>query len=359
MKVFRMHCRWPLALAVMIALVANAHAAEWFDDFSDGNAGDGNPVTWTPYPALPGDYSASSLDYVLTPQDDGSNPGFPDKEQLASSVNDVSFSDTYAQTQTYVDLTAGGTGGNVGLMARFDPATFSGYAGLIDTGDWMGLVRVEFGTQTDLVVGVDPGDFNATSDVMLELTAVGDELTLTAWEVGQPKPAPQITYTDSGSLLTSGGVGIVYAEDTSDTAGVYRWVRASDVPIVDDPSADFDEDGDVDGDDFVAWQAGFGMTSGVTLADGDADGSRFRNDRQQLGSRCRTRADDRPVGEPNGGRTSDGGSTPLHHVVATVARPWANGVERSPTPLRSGERSYACVRACGRYLRKILVERAK
>jgi hypothetical protein len=35
---------------------------------------------------------------------------------------------------------------------------------------------------------------------------------------------------------------------------------------------DFDVDGDVDGDDFLAWQRGLGITTGATLADGDADG---------------------------------------------------------------------------------------
>ena len=34
---------------------------------------------------------------------------------------------------------------------------------------------------------------------------------------------------------------------------------------------DFDNDGDVDGDDFLAWQGGFGTTSGATQSDGDAD----------------------------------------------------------------------------------------
>lgn len=37
-------------------------------------------------------------------------------------------------------------------------------------------------------------------------------------------------------------------------------------------SADFDGDGDVDGSDFLAWQAGFGIESGATAAQGDADG---------------------------------------------------------------------------------------
>ncbi|MEM8946951.1 MAG: choice-of-anchor Q domain-containing protein [Planctomycetota bacterium] len=38
------------------------------------------------------------------------------------------------------------------------------------------------------------------------------------------------------------------------------------------PSADFNQDGDVDGHDFLAWQRGFGATENVTLATGDANG---------------------------------------------------------------------------------------
>ncbi len=37
-------------------------------------------------------------------------------------------------------------------------------------------------------------------------------------------------------------------------------------------SADFDRDGDVDGDDFLQWQIGFGTASGASRSDGDADG---------------------------------------------------------------------------------------
>ena len=37
------------------------------------------------------------------------------------------------------------------------------------------------------------------------------------------------------------------------------------------PSADFDEDGDVDGVDFLAWQVGYGIGIGAQLAQGDAD----------------------------------------------------------------------------------------
>jgi hypothetical protein len=39
-----------------------------------------------------------------------------------------------------------------------------------------------------------------------------------------------------------------------------------------DPSADFDEDGDIDGVDFLTWQNGLGMLLNASHADGDADG---------------------------------------------------------------------------------------
>ena len=36
-------------------------------------------------------------------------------------------------------------------------------------------------------------------------------------------------------------------------------------------AGDFDSDGDVDGDDFLAWQNGFPISTGAALLDGDAD----------------------------------------------------------------------------------------
>jgi hypothetical protein len=37
-------------------------------------------------------------------------------------------------------------------------------------------------------------------------------------------------------------------------------------------SADFNDDGDVDGADFLAWQRGVGLVEGATRGDGDANG---------------------------------------------------------------------------------------
>ncbi len=42
--------------------------------------------------------------------------------------------------------------------------------------------------------------------------------------------------------------------------------------LFDVASADFDEDGDIDGSDFLTWQRGFGTLLGASHADGDSDG---------------------------------------------------------------------------------------
>lgn len=53
------------------------------------------------------------------------------------------------------------------------------------------------------------------------------------------------------------------------TAGNALYSILLNVP--DPPSADFDEDGDIDGRDFLAWQQNFGLAAGATKSQGDAD----------------------------------------------------------------------------------------
>ena len=46
----------------------------------------------------------------------------------------------------------------------------------------------------------------------------------------------------------------------------------SNFPVIPQANADFDADGDVDGEDFLTWQRGSGTTTGAVLGDGDANG---------------------------------------------------------------------------------------
>ncbi len=83
------------------------------------------------------------------------------------------------------------------------------------------------------------------------------------------------------------------------------WIEqtiAANSPVL--SAADFDADGDVDGDDLALWQNGFGTLSGATEVDGDADldgdvdGADFLTWQQQLGSTAPSLASSQAVSEP-------------------------------------------------------------
>ena len=59
-----------------------------------------------------------------------------------------------------------------------------------------------------------------------------------------------------------------YPEFSNDPFGEFFTYVIGDAPT---SEADFDEDGDVDGDDFLLWQTGFGTESGADKMDGDWD----------------------------------------------------------------------------------------
>lgn len=72
-------------------------------------------------------------------------------------------------------------------------------------------------------------------------------------------------YSNTGSVGgISGNVDLNVFEGTIDE--LYEFVAVPQTP-----TADFDNDGDVDGKDFLAWQRGYGLTSGATRAQGDAN----------------------------------------------------------------------------------------
>ena len=116
--------------------------------------------------------------------------------------------------------------------------------------------------------------------LQIDVTLTGAEtftMTLT------PLDAPEKAFTGSGSLANTGSGAI-------DGIEFMHWASPTPVP---DPnaydtdffirslevtgdapaeSADFDNDGDVDGADFLAWQRGLGTITGATPAMGNADG---------------------------------------------------------------------------------------
>ncbi len=249
-------------LAVTLALLSNGNrvsAVGWYDDFNDGNAEDGNPVTWT-YNELgltPGNYDASSGDYALSAP---GGPTFNDDTLVASVAQPIGT--TYARTRAVIQPGSmpDEVGGNVGLVVRFDPFTFSGYAAVLDDGEQWSIVRVDFGDIIP-IAGSDGSGIDAMTDVMMELEAVGSTLSLYMWRPTDPKPATPIASVDDASY-TAGRSGIVYNEDDDNTTGVFRFAAAQDTPFA-NLACDFDNDVrcDITDIDLLAMEASSGGTN--------------------------------------------------------------------------------------------------
>jgi hypothetical protein len=251
--------RWILALLIAACLPTVSFAAGWLDDFNDGSATDGNPLTWLEdlggSGLFPGDYNASSGDYVLKPTADG-----VDSSIMISLVPTTTFSNVYMRTQGTVlpdPSNPANVGGNLVLLGRVDPTTLTGYLVYFDVSGNLNLQILAGGDTLDIGTTWD-SPFNASSEVVVEMDIVGNQLSAYAWLADDPagKPAePQVTATDD--TFAAGISGIAFAEDDDGTTGVYRYVAAQDTPFVDATPGDFNGDSAVDGADFITWQRGF------------------------------------------------------------------------------------------------------
>ena len=193
------------------------------DTFDDGDAEDGMPVTWVPGA---GTWDASSGDYTVR------GPALKESWVPEHILGDTSI-------RTRVRLSGEGLPGRgVSIQFRKQGGNFgNGYAGSLLANGTIGFARV----QPFTILGAAIAPFEVLSqDVMLQIDAFGDELSLWAWPVGEPMPAsPQVVVNDD--TYTEGGVGVF----SNETAGVstFRFVHVADTHI---PFLDFNIDGAVD-----------------------------------------------------------------------------------------------------------------
>jgi hypothetical protein len=207
---------WFLAIAISAAASANTI---FYDNFNDGNAEDGMPVTWVPVPGFPGTFDASSGDFFLAPSDRAITAGVP-----ALTLGDASI-----RTQVRI-LEPSAPGGGVELLARGDRATLVAYlAGLNE----QGAVYIR---RSDV-----PGNFASTNtslrpldeDILMQLDVFGTSLRLWAWPADEPMPSAPLVTAKDGSL-SQGEVGIDYFSlQPSSMLGsaVFRFVHVAGVHI--------------------------------------------------------------------------------------------------------------------------------
>jgi hypothetical protein len=250
-----------MSLLLTVAVAPSAGAVSWFDDFNDGNAEDGNHVTWTfnELGATPGTYDASSGDYILSNAD-----GADENSSLLPTVN-VDFTDMYVRTQAAVlpGMLPDQVGGTVGVVARWDPSSLTGYAAILSNGAHLELLRVEAGIPAD-VAEVDNLPIDTLTDAIIELNVVGDQLSVFLWRPGEPKPSePTVTATDT--VFTSGRAGLLFNENDDSVQGVFRFAAAQDTPFVDALAGDFNNDGSIDAADYVVWRKNLGSQDDYNL----------------------------------------------------------------------------------------------
>jgi hypothetical protein len=212
-----------------------AQAQFFYDDFEDGSATDGSPVTWVPeVPPWPvGEQRVEAGSLILTPaRDEFPNSGFyetdwevegdrPADLVLRAQVRalgstEVAFHSIYARDTTSVDVRQG-----VYTSA------------LVTTGGYLALIVGENLNNTFLSEGTFPDLTTRTHDVNLELRLLGQDLEVFAWRVGDPRPTtPRLSALSPLENVTMGRVGLAFAheDDVPTISGAFRFFEVAPIP---------------------------------------------------------------------------------------------------------------------------------
>ena len=203
------------------------------DDFEDGSATDGAPVTWSPVPGYNGSFDVIDGDYVLT------HP--TNSEEMFCYANQyMTLADTSVRTQAR--LIPGGWWFGLGVRGNLGKGF---YIALLKNNKRLEIWRFAASSwalaSTD--VGIDPRE----QDVLLRFDAIGNKLSAWAWREGDPMPdEPQVTaaYSDfaTGGVLLTADLGSRF----SNNQAIFRYVEVYEPTP---PESDFNGDGIVDAAD--------------------------------------------------------------------------------------------------------------
>jgi hypothetical protein len=235
--------RWKVAVGLVVLLAATLFGGTFatgltnfasastifYDDFEDGSATDGSPVTWdtnlqrfpfTQFNVVDGNLRVSSSQVGL---------GVVGVRDLAT------LGDTSIRAQ--VRLESGRSDQAAALFVRGNEVDFRSY-------------HMEIHPDGRVFYGISGSDLNVASnlrpteeDVVLQRDAIGNSITGWAWRAGEPKPTtPMFSFVDD--RLASGFPGGYFypvslvSGDSLGTA-IYRYVHVADMPIPEPSGASF------------------------------------------------------------------------------------------------------------------------
>jgi hypothetical protein len=221
------------ALVCLAVCVLPVRAGEFFiDDFEDGNAADGSPATWARYapPFDQGTFAAEDGSLVVTPPTSGPLPFGPNywetgvysANQLYHDVNVLAQFRALAQGSTWAGINALDTEATLGRSGIY--AT-----GFIVRDGSNSFLRI---TQNDAPLGTSNTTLSHVTDEMnMRFVVSGLNASLTAWPLGTPEPAPQLSLTLPSSYASAQGHVAVWAGNRNTSVPVaFRFVNVVPEP---------------------------------------------------------------------------------------------------------------------------------
>ncbi len=207
------------------------------DDFEDGSATDGVPVTWTPVPGMTGSFEVIDGDFVMT------RPS--NIEEMYAAVNQYTLADTSIRTQARL---IGSGAWWLALLARGSFTDYTTYALLLRNDKRLEIWRFgPPGPNSRILAGADVGIDPRAQDVLLRFDVIGNELSARAWREGDPMPVePQVTTVHSEWAMGSVGIAADLGWRLSNNDAIFRYVEVYESTP---PTPDFNGDGIVDAAD--------------------------------------------------------------------------------------------------------------
>jgi hypothetical protein len=215
-----------IALCIFVGCVIAATsvygATVFYDDFSDGDLQDGDPVTWVP-DTEPDDVIAV-VDGDLVISAAGSVGG-------SGRASTVGLNLENASIRTQVRLIEGNV---FGVGARWNPSFPSnsarGYFGYVDAEGEVGLGVNGSGEFLGWVMtDLQP----LQEDIMMQLDVIGSQISIWAWRTNEEMPSHPIV-TRADSRLTAGNIDTFVARfppNSEPVEGVVRFVHVADTHI--------------------------------------------------------------------------------------------------------------------------------
>jgi hypothetical protein len=229
------------------AIAAPAAAQHWLDDFEDGSAVDGSPVSWTASPGFPSEFDVAGGDLVMTLPDGASQP-------ITSARVPINFGSGASVRARMIGYNGPG---RYTVAFADQPTGIKGYVASFNTclGGRIELFRGDV-PGAIVILGIVNWPSGPLEEFLIQLDVFDGTVSARVWRPGEPFPEPQISAPDSTysegvasvAIQDFGGgtTGCPAGGDFTDVVANVRYAQASATPLTHSGAGDTDADGDID-----------------------------------------------------------------------------------------------------------------